>query len=175
MLSHNSSDDLFTVDIWASNDQPHRSSRTQPLSRKLYVFFYDPNIFLIFICCLKSSPTNLFSVYLTVYLSVYLLYLCVVEVAKRDEEYTLTCNSKPDDIVTWKLNGDPLEDDENVKQNGTKLTVLDIDTPSLGNYSCWRGEKMLSSTYLLLKVDEEDTVGEFLFHFSFILPFTCSK
>lgn len=171
LLSHNSSDDLSTVDIWASNDQPHGSSRTQPLSRKLYVFFYDPNIFLIFICGLKCSPTNFFSVYL----SVYLLYLCVVAVAKRYENYTLTCNSKPDDIVTWKLNGDPLEDEENVELNGQNLTVSDIDTPNLGDYSCWRGEEMLSSTYLLLKADEEDTIGEFLFHFSFILPFTCSK
>ncbi|XP_023007927.3 interleukin-12 subunit beta [Maylandia zebra] len=79
-------------------------------------------------------------------------------VAKRNENYTLTCNSKPDDIVTWKLNGDPLEDEENVELNGQNLTVSDIGTPNLGDYSCWRGEEMLSSTYLLLKADEEDTI-----------------
>ncbi|XP_026043866.1 interleukin-12 subunit beta [Astatotilapia calliptera] len=79
-------------------------------------------------------------------------------VANRNENYTLTCNSKPDDIVTWKLNGDPLEDEENVELNGQNLTVSDIGTPNLGDYSCWRGEEMLSSTYLLLKADEEDTI-----------------
>lgn len=39
LLSHNLAEDFVTVDIWASVHQPHRSTWTRPLSRKLYVLF----------------------------------------------------------------------------------------------------------------------------------------
>lgn len=129
------------------------------------IFFYDPNIF----PNIYSSISQLTSV------CTHLCCVCIVVVAKRFERYTLTCSSKADEGVTWKMEGNRLDDEENVKRNGPNLTVLEVDTPSLGNYSCWKGDEMLSSTYLLLEDDEEHDLGEFLFHFSIILLFTCCK
>uniref|UniRef100_A0A3Q0SHE2 Interleukin-12 beta central domain-containing protein n=1 Tax=Amphilophus citrinellus TaxID=61819 RepID=A0A3Q0SHE2_AMPCI len=83
-------------------------------------------------------------------------------VAKRSEQYTLTCNSKAGEAVTWKLGDNSLEDEENVELNGPNLTVLEVDMPSLGKYSCWKGEEMLSSTYLLLEDDEEHDLNSLI-------------
>uniref|UniRef100_A0A3Q0SWB4 Interleukin-12 beta central domain-containing protein n=1 Tax=Amphilophus citrinellus TaxID=61819 RepID=A0A3Q0SWB4_AMPCI len=85
-----------------------------------------------------------------------------VVVAKRSEQYTLTCNSKAGEAVTWKLGDNSLEDEENVELNGPNLTVLEVDMPSLGKYSCWKGEEMLSSTYLLLEDDEEHDLNSLI-------------
>ncbi|XP_029294739.1 interleukin-12 subunit beta [Cottoperca gobio] len=106
-------------------------------------------------------------------------------VAKRNDKspVTLTCRTETEGAVTWKFHVPEMEDvqqnglklsegavtgkfhvpemedvdiEGNVKQNGLKLSVSEVDTPMLGNYSCWRGEDMLSSTYLLLEAEEED-------------------
>uniref|UniRef100_A0A665WN73 Fibronectin type-III domain-containing protein n=1 Tax=Echeneis naucrates TaxID=173247 RepID=A0A665WN73_ECHNA len=71
---------------------------------------------------------------------------------------TLTCKADVDVDVTWKLSGDVIEKDqymENYQQDGPNLNVLDVEHPMLGEYSCWSGEKLLSSTYLLLEAEEE--------------------
>ncbi|XP_030594151.1 interleukin-12 subunit beta [Archocentrus centrarchus] len=83
-------------------------------------------------------------------------------VAKKSEQYTLTCNSKAGEAVTWKLGDNSLEDEDNVELNGPNLTVLEVDMPSLGKYSCWKGEEMLSSTYLLLEDDEEHDLNSLI-------------
>ncbi|XP_041792880.1 interleukin-12 subunit beta [Chelmon rostratus] len=85
-------------------------------------------------------------------------------VAKRNNEnpVTLTCDTETDGAVTWKFHGEVMEDvvlQANVQQDGRTLTVSDVDTPMLGQYSCWRGGEMLSSTYLLLEAEEEDELG----------------
>ncbi|KAI3372005.1 hypothetical protein L3Q82_006875 [Scortum barcoo] len=79
-----------------------------------------------------------------------------VVVANKANLITLTCGTKTDGGVTWKFDGEMLEDvglEENFQQDGQNLTVKGVDSPMLGEYSCWRGEDMLSSTYLLLEAD----------------------
>ncbi|KAK5870923.1 hypothetical protein PBY51_003829 [Eleginops maclovinus] len=83
-------------------------------------------------------------------------------VAKRNDAnpVTLTCRTNIEGPVTWKFHGAELEDvdiEDNVQQNGPNLSVSEVDKPMLGKYSCWRGEDILSSTYLLLEAEEEDT------------------
>lgn len=109
------------------------------------------------------------------------IYACTVVVAKRNNEnpVTLTCDTETDGAVTWKFHGEVMEDvvlQANVQQDGRTLTVSDVDTPMLGQYSCWRGGEMLSSTYLLLEAEEEDELGEILvFYFSIISLFIYYK
>uniref|UniRef100_A0A8C2XBR7 Interleukin-12 subunit beta n=1 Tax=Cyclopterus lumpus TaxID=8103 RepID=A0A8C2XBR7_CYCLU len=77
-------------------------------------------------------------------------------VAKRNDlnPVTLTCRSEEaPGAVTWKFRGEAPED---VRQIGPDLSVSEVDTPMLGEYSCWRGTQMLSSTYLLLEAEEEE-------------------
>ncbi|CAK6950768.1 interleukin-12 subunit beta [Scomber scombrus] len=82
-------------------------------------------------------------------------------VAKRNDanSVTLTCGTKSSGDVVWKFEGDELEDgdyEDNLLKNGTNLRVTEVDTPILGEYSCWSGGEMLSSTYLLLEAEDED-------------------
>nr|AIB04025.1 interleukin 12p40 [Oplegnathus fasciatus] len=69
---------------------------------------------------------------------------------------TLTCGTKTDGAVTWKFEGEVLEDvgfEDKLQQDGQNLTASKLDSPMFGEYSCWRGVEMLSSTHLLLEAD----------------------
>ncbi|XP_074525791.1 interleukin-12 subunit beta [Halichoeres trimaculatus] len=70
---------------------------------------------------------------------------------------TLTCDTKTGENVIWKLNEEELDvnSEHHFQQVGPNLTVLEVDGPTVGEYSCWRGGVMLSSTYLLLEAEEE--------------------
>ncbi|XP_028270621.1 interleukin-12 subunit beta [Parambassis ranga] len=86
-------------------------------------------------------------------------------VAKRNvaKPVTLTCGAKSDETVTWKFNGEVIEESEdNVQKKGQNLIVSEVDTPMLGAYSCWRGGEMLSSTYLFLEDEEGDDLDTLL-------------
>ncbi|XP_036955011.1 interleukin-12 subunit beta isoform X1 [Acanthopagrus latus] len=90
-------------------------------------------------------------------------------VAKRNDPnpVTLTCRSKTDEAVTWKVENEEMEDvklDDSIRQVGQNLVLTDIDTPKLGQYSCWREQEMLSSTYLLLLEDEEEDESDSPIH-----------
>lgn len=93
-------------------------------------------------------------------------------VAKRNDEVILICNTSTDGAATWKFHGEVMEDvflEDTVQQDGQNLNISDVDVPMLGQYSCWRGGEILSSTYLLLEAEENDEFGEILlFYFSFI-------
>ena len=109
-------------------------------------------------------------------------YAGAVVVAKRNDPnpVTLTCRSKTDEAVTWKVENEEMEDvklDDSIRQVGQNLILTDIDTPKLGQYSCWREQEMLSSTYLLLLEDEEeDESGEIpWFPFPYVFLFMCCK
>ncbi|KAM7019126.1 interleukin-12 subunit beta, partial [Tautogolabrus adspersus] len=84
-------------------------------------------------------------------------------VAKRSDStpVTLTCSTKTTGHITWKLDGEVIDVDSGdyFQHNSSILTVSEVDTPTLGEYSCWRGEEMLSSTYLLLEAEEEEELG----------------
>ncbi|XP_035496321.1 interleukin-12 subunit beta isoform X1 [Scophthalmus maximus] len=79
-------------------------------------------------------------------------------VAKRNNTtpVTLTCGTKIDGPVTWKFDGEVIEDfDDYIQPDGQNLKVSGVDAPLLGEYSCWSGGEMLLSTYLLLEAEEE--------------------
>ncbi|KAM3867638.1 interleukin-12 subunit beta [Diretmus argenteus] len=67
---------------------------------------------------------------------------------------------KSDGAVVWKLEKDgdidEVELGDNVQQHGQDLKVSDVDMPIVGEYSCWSGEKKISSTYLLLDPEEKN-------------------
>ncbi|XP_040050986.1 interleukin-12 subunit beta [Gasterosteus aculeatus] len=82
-------------------------------------------------------------------------------VAKRNDAnpVTLTCRTEDPGAVTWKFHSEAPEDvhlEDNVQQQGHHLALSEVDAPMLGEYSCWRGTEMLSSTLLLLKADGEE-------------------
>ncbi|XP_062237956.1 interleukin-12 subunit beta [Platichthys flesus] len=75
---------------------------------------------------------------------------------------TLTCNTSSDEEVKWKFEGVELEIEDNIQQVGQNLSVTYVESPLLGEYSCWRGVEMLSSTHLLLKAEEEEEIDSFI-------------
>ncbi|XP_034451825.1 interleukin-12 subunit beta isoform X1 [Hippoglossus hippoglossus] len=83
-------------------------------------------------------------------------------VAKLNDAVTLTCRTNIDGAVTWKFDGEVLVDFKyNIKQDGQNLHVTDVETPWLGEYSCWRGGEMLSLTHLLLEAEDEEELAQF--------------
>lgn len=84
--------------------------------------------------------------------------MLVVVLAKEDEgPVTLTCNTTPDTAVTWKFNGRSLEDVTFrmlSTQHGQDLILSEVDSPMLGEYSCWSEGRELSSVYLLFEAEE---------------------
>lgn len=159
LLSHHPSADFVSVDIWASVHRPHRSTWTQLLSKKLYVILIIVHTFLIYY---SSHIFTFFTWYVNIY-----VFLSVVVVAKRNDAnaVTLTCGTKSSGEVVWKFDGDELddfEDNRDLRKIGTNLSVTEVDTPMLGEYSCWSGGEMISSTYLLLKAEYEEELGKML-------------
>lgn len=93
------------------------------------------------------------------------LYICVVVVAKRNDPHpvTLTCNTQTEEGVSWRLDGEEVELDNYVQMEGPNLKISEVDAPMLGEYSCWRGGTMLSSTYLFQELEEDVELGEIYF------------
>ncbi|XP_047448655.1 interleukin-12 subunit beta [Mugil cephalus] len=88
-------------------------------------------------------------------------------VAKRGHEASVTvnCHTETDGPVTWKLGDTPVEEtgfEDSIMQDGLKLVISDVESPMLGEYSCWRGEKMLSSTHVLLENDLDEDFDSLL-------------
>ncbi|XP_041643419.1 interleukin-12 subunit beta [Cheilinus undulatus] len=84
-------------------------------------------------------------------------------VAKRNSEdpVVLTCSTNTEGNVTWNFNGEEIDVDleDHLQQDGLHLTVSEVGTPTLGEYSCWRGGSRLSSTYLLLEAEEDSPLS----------------
>nr|XP_043882783.1 interleukin-12 subunit beta [Solea senegalensis] len=88
----------------------------------------------------------------------------------------LTCGTE--EPVTWKHGDHVLEDygDDIIQHEGQNLSFSDVDSPILGEYSCWAGEKMISSTYLLLEAQEEEDLDSLISCWanSYNCNFTCN-
>ncbi|XP_034025476.1 interleukin-12 subunit beta [Thalassophryne amazonica] len=84
-----------------------------------------------------------------------------VVVAKKNDinPVTLTCNTNIHEAVTWKFERNEMIEDldfgDNFRQVGQNLMVTEVDTPMLGEYSCWSGEQKISSTHLLLEAEDK--------------------
>ncbi|XP_027888626.1 interleukin-12 subunit beta [Xiphophorus couchianus] len=79
-------------------------------------------------------------------------------VAKPGDSVSLTCLTTTTGPVTWKLNNDESGFEDYMSKHGHILIVRDVEGPLLGEYSCWRGETKLSSTYLLQKTEEGEDI-----------------
>lgn len=92
----------------------------------------------------------------------------IVVLARKDKYRVLTCNAAANRNVSWKLNGDDLEDTmmEDYKEEGQNLTVKVHVPEALGEYSCWSEGQMLSSVYLLLKAETSGEIFFFISHSS---------
>ncbi|XP_060927285.1 interleukin-12 subunit beta [Limanda limanda] len=75
---------------------------------------------------------------------------------------TLTCSTNSDEEVMWKFEGEVLEIEDNIEQVGQNLNVTDVEPALLGEYSCWRGGEMLSSTHLLLEAEDEEELDSLI-------------
>ncbi|XP_041855544.1 interleukin-12 subunit beta [Melanotaenia boesemani] len=102
-------------------------------------------------------------------------------VAEKDkaDPVKLICHTKTtktEGDVVWKFDGEEVDLEDSYKLEGKDLNVSNVELPMLGNYSCWSGEEMLSSTYLLLKTDEEEDLDNVLScrAKSYNCNFTCS-
>ncbi|KAM6965458.1 interleukin-12 subunit beta [Aplochiton taeniatus] len=82
-----------------------------------------------------------------------------VAVAKIDhpDPVTLTCDSllEFDGVVTWThLTLDGVN--QVLESIGHDLKVKDVDTPLVGEYSCWNNNKKLASIYLFLDAEDQE-------------------
>lgn len=84
-------------------------------------------------------------------------------VRRNENSVTLPCDSAIAGPVTWKMNDEDLDFDYFYEQKDQNLIVKEVDTPLLGEYSCWRGETKLSSTLLLQETEEGEDIGELHF------------
>ncbi|XP_031712602.1 interleukin-12 subunit beta isoform X1 [Anarrhichthys ocellatus] len=133
-------------------------------SQKTVRLIYSPHVFIFFKIVLSGSK----SVHLVLFLNV------AVVVAKRNDTnpVTLTCRTEAPGAITWKFQG---EEPEDVQQNGPHLGLSEVGTPILGEYSCWRGKEMLSSTHLLLEAKKEvsDSLSIICWAKSYDCNFSC--
>uniref|UniRef100_A0A3Q2DCM3 Interleukin-12 subunit beta n=1 Tax=Cyprinodon variegatus TaxID=28743 RepID=A0A3Q2DCM3_CYPVA len=85
-----------------------------------------------------------------------------VVVRRNENSVTLPCDSAIAGPVTWKMNDEDLDFDYFYEQKDQNLSVKEVDTPLLGEYSCWRGETKLSSTLLLQETEEGEDIDALL-------------
>ncbi|XP_062430638.1 interleukin-12 subunit beta-like [Rhea pennata] len=71
------------------------------------------------------------------------------QVGNLDEDMVVKCNTS-EEQVTWTLNGEAEPMAELVTE-GRTLTILGLDLPATGNYSCWAGSVLLDTTYVLVR------------------------
>ncbi|XP_064360029.1 interleukin-12 subunit beta-like [Dromaius novaehollandiae] len=72
-----------------------------------------------------------------------------LQVGNLDEDVVVTCNTS-EQQVTWTLNGE-LEPMAELVAEGRTLTILGLDLPAAGNYSCWAGSVLLDTTYVVVR------------------------
>ncbi|KAM9294971.1 interleukin-12 subunit beta-like [Morus bassanus] len=64
------------------------------------------------------------------------------------------CNTS-EQQVTWTQNGEP-EPMAEVMAKGQTLTILGLDLPATGSYSCWAGTVLLDTTYVVVSSTREE-------------------
>ncbi|XP_064919014.1 interleukin-12 subunit beta-like [Columba livia] len=70
------------------------------------------------------------------------------QVGELNGDVVVTCNTSVQ-RVSWTQNGEP-EPMAEVVAEGQTLTILGLDLPAAGNYSCWAGSVLLDSTYVVV-------------------------
>ncbi|KAF4791275.1 interleukin-12 subunit beta-like protein [Turdus rufiventris] len=70
------------------------------------------------------------------------------QVGKVNQDLVVQCDTSEQHIY-WTLNGEEEPMAELVPE-GQKLTILGLDLPATGNYSCWAGPVLLDTTYVVV-------------------------
>ncbi|XP_075004337.1 interleukin-12 subunit beta-like [Calonectris borealis] len=76
------------------------------------------------------------------------------QVGKLNGDLVVKCNTS-EQQVTWTQNGEPEPMAELVAE-GQTLTILGLDLPAVGNYSCWAGTVLLDTTYVVVSGTREE-------------------
>ncbi|XP_042664162.1 interleukin-12 subunit beta-like [Tyto alba] len=76
------------------------------------------------------------------------------QVGKVNGNVVIKCNTS-EQRVTWTQNGEPEPMAELVAE-GQTLTILGLDLPAAGNYSCWAGTVLLDTTYVVVSGTREE-------------------
>lgn len=71
-------------------------------------------------------------------------------VGSLNEDLVVKCNTSKQQ-VTWTQNGE-LEPMAELVAKGQTLTILGLDLPATGNYSCWASGVLLDTTYVVVRV-----------------------
>lgn len=71
-------------------------------------------------------------------------------VESLNKDVVVKCNTSKQQ-VTWTQNGE-LEPMAELVAKGQTLTILGLDLPATGNYSCWAGGVLLDTTYVVVRV-----------------------
>lgn len=71
-----------------------------------------------------------------------------VQVGEMNGNVVVKCNTS-EQQVNWTQNGET-ELMAEVVRNGQTLTIIGLDLPSAGNYSCWAGAQLLDTTYVVV-------------------------
>uniref|UniRef100_A0A8C5ILS6 Ig-like domain-containing protein n=1 Tax=Junco hyemalis TaxID=40217 RepID=A0A8C5ILS6_JUNHY len=81
------------------------------------------------------------------------------QVGKLSQDVVVRCDTDTSEQhISWTLN----EDEEPMAElvpEGQKLTILGLDLPATGNYSCWAGPVLLDSTYVVLSNTREEEIN----------------
>ncbi|XP_054149265.1 interleukin-12 subunit beta-like [Melozone crissalis] len=81
------------------------------------------------------------------------------QVGKLSQDVVVRCDTDTSEQhISWTLNGDEEPMAELVPE-GQKLTILGLDLPATGNYSCWAGPVLLDSTYVVLSNNREEEIN----------------
>ncbi|KAM9286830.1 interleukin-12 subunit beta-like [Cariama cristata] len=94
------------------------------------------------------------------------------QVGKLNGDVVVTCNTS-EQQVTWTQNGEPEPMAELVAE-GQTLTILGLDLPAAGNYSCWAGSVLLDTTYVVVSGTREERINVSCQAESYHSPFRCS-
>ncbi|XP_072190359.1 interleukin-12 subunit beta-like [Excalfactoria chinensis] len=93
-------------------------------------------------------------------------------VGNPDEDVVVKCNTSRQQ-VNWTQNGEP-EPMAELVDNGQNLTILGLDLPATGNYSCWAGGVLLDSTYVVVGDSGEEGRNASCRADSYLGSFRCS-
>ncbi|XP_040411486.1 interleukin-12 subunit beta-like [Cygnus olor] len=77
-----------------------------------------------------------------------------IVVGSLNEDLVVKCNTSKQQ-VTWTQNGE-LEPMAELVAKGRTLTILGLDLPATGNYSCWAGGVLLDTTYVVVRDTGEE-------------------
>ncbi|XP_050177465.1 interleukin-12 subunit beta-like [Myiozetetes cayanensis] len=94
------------------------------------------------------------------------------QVGKLNGDVVVQCDTL-EPHISWTLNGEQEPMAELVAE-GQNLTILGLDLPATGNYSCWAGPVLLDTTYVVVSSTYEEEIDVTCQAESYYGSFHCS-